>query len=206
MRDDNSRMTTGKRQTVTKSKVKEQKRLLLDTLTNLHEKFCGEFPSNISYVTFTRYRPFWVRQPTAKDRETCLCRKHENVQLAVDKLYHLGATKAKHCEDLLWDICCSTENKKCMFRECEMCASKSIKCTDNCLVKDDSTIIWSEWETETVTENYEKDGDDKTTKVTRKNTKCGKLKDLKSKLDYQMCELAKHVYITRHQFRAYKHT
>jgi len=82
-RDDNSRITTGKKQTVTKNKIKEQKRLLLNSLTNLHAKFCSEHPdNNISYITFTRYRPFYARQPTAKDRE----KKHENVQLAVVKL------------------------------------------------------------------------------------------------------------------------
>ena len=48
-RGDNSRLTAGKKQTVTKNKAKEQKRLLLDTVSNLHEKFCAEYPtSNIS--------------------------------------------------------------------------------------------------------------------------------------------------------------
>jgi len=81
-------------------------------MNNLHEKFCAEHPRNIvSYVTFTCYRPFWVRQPTAKDRETSLCKKHENVQLAVDKLYQLDALKVKHCEELLKEKCCSTDRK-----------------------------------------------------------------------------------------------
>ena len=185
-RDDNSRLTTGKKQTVTKNKVKEQKRLLQDAMTNLHEKFCAEYPSNdISYVTFTRYRPFWVRQPTAKDRETCLCRKHENVQLAVDKLYQLGALKVNHSEELLEEICCSVERKQCMFRECESCVNRCIKFIDKCLLKDDSMIVWSEWET--VSQTYTKDGEEKTTKVTKKSIKRGKLKELKSKFVSQIC-------------------
>lgn len=77
-RNDNSRMTTGKKETVPKTKTKKQKRLLLDTIANLHEKFGAESDNYISYVTFTRIRPFWVRVPNAKDRQTCICKKHDN--------------------------------------------------------------------------------------------------------------------------------
>lgn len=36
---------------------------------NLREKYCAEQPLNaVSYVTFTRQRPFWVCQASAKDR------------------------------------------------------------------------------------------------------------------------------------------
>ena len=107
-RDDNSRMTTGKKQTVTKNKIKKQKRLLLDSLINLHEKFCAENPAhNISYVTFTRHRPFWVRQPTDKDRDTCICKKHENIQLAADKLYHLKVLTVKNIDYIYKQVGCS---------------------------------------------------------------------------------------------------
>ena len=169
-RDDNSRITTGKKQTVIKNTIKEQKRLLLDSLTNLHEKFCSEHPdNNISYITFTRYRPFYVRQPTANDRDTCLCKKHENVQLAVDKLYQLGALKTKHAEHLLDQICCNTEK-----RECKVCVNKRLKFEDSSLLKDDSIVIWHEWDT--VSETYEKNGEEKSAKVTRKCVRRGPLK------------------------------
>ena len=204
-RDDNSRITTGKKQTVTKNKVKEQKRLLLDTMINLHEKFCAENPeNNISYVTFTRYRPFWVRQPSMKDRDTCLCKRHENLQLAVDKLHQLGALKIKHVEELLPQVCCNVNTRECMYRECDMCVNRRITFEDSYVLKDDSTIIWNEWETQNQT--YQKEGEEKSAKVTRKTVKRGPLKQLKAKL----CEgvrgdLAMHVYNVRHQFRAYKH-
>ena len=41
-RDDASRMTTGKKQTITKKKMKMQKRFLVDTMKNLHRKFLAE--------------------------------------------------------------------------------------------------------------------------------------------------------------------
>ena len=205
IRDDNSRMTTGKKQTVTKNKLKEQKRLLLDTISNLHDKFCAENPTNIiSYVTFTRYRPFWVRQPSMKDRDTCLCKRHENVQLAVDKLHHLGALKAKNAEDLLADVCCNVGRKECMYRECETCINKRVHFQETSVLQDSSTIIWNEWETQCQT--YEKDGEEKSSKITRKSVKRGTLKQLKDKLcEGLRSELGRHVYNVRHQFRMYRH-
>ena len=203
-RDDNSRITTGKKQTVTKNKVKEQKRLLLDSMNNLCEKFCSENPHHcVSYVTFTRYRPFWVRMATLKDRDTCMCKKHENLQLATDKLHHLGVLKAKNVEDLLMIVCCNVNNRECMYRECEMCVNQRVIFEDSSVLKDESVIIWNEWETES--QMYEKNGEKKSTKVTRKNVKRGTLKQLKVKLcEGVRDELAKHVYNVRHQFRAYK--
>ena len=37
LHDDNSRITTGKKQTVTKNEVKMHKRILVDLMVNLHE-------------------------------------------------------------------------------------------------------------------------------------------------------------------------
>ena len=155
-----------------------------------------------NYVTFTRHRPFWVRQPTSKDRDTCLCKKHENVQLAIDKLNQLSVLKFKHLEDLMKQVCCSINNKDCMFRECDSVATRVE--FNSGLLKDDSIIVWSEWCTENQT--YEKDGQQKSAKVTRKLVKRGTLKELKTKLCEEVrSSLCKHVYIIRHQFRAYRH-
>jgi len=204
-RDDNSRVTTGKKQTVTKRKDKRQKCLLLDSLVNLHEKFCAEHSdNNVSYVTFTRHRPFWVRQPTAKDRDTCLCKKHENIQLAADKLHQLGVLKKTNIEELLKQVCCDINSRECMFRECEVCLTRRIVFDADGLLKNESTIVWFEWDNEK--QEYEKDGQKKTAKVTRKCVKRGTLKELKTKLcDSVRDVLGRHVYTIRHQFRAYKH-
>ncbi len=43
-RDENSRLTAGKSQTITRNKIKKQKRFLNDTLRNLHRKFLIEHP------------------------------------------------------------------------------------------------------------------------------------------------------------------
>ena len=72
-REDNSRTTTGKRDTVSKGGIKKQRRLLLDTLSRLYNKYTLENPwSHMSYSLFCTMRPFFVVSPTNKDRETCL--------------------------------------------------------------------------------------------------------------------------------------
>lgn len=86
-RDDNNRIAPGKKDTITPNKVKRQKRFLNDDLRNLHAKFLSEFPNlKLSYSLFCRFRPFWVLKATEKDRQTCLCIKHENLQYQVDML------------------------------------------------------------------------------------------------------------------------
>ena len=73
-RDDNSRITPGMKQTVTKNKLKMLKRILMSSLKDLHDKFLSENPDlKMSYTTFCRLRPFWVVQPSERDRDTCAC-------------------------------------------------------------------------------------------------------------------------------------
>jgi hypothetical protein len=59
VRDDNSRMTTGRKETVTRHKDRKQKRIMLDTMTNLHEKFyCKNIDCVVSYATSQDYVRF----------------------------------------------------------------------------------------------------------------------------------------------------
>lgn len=71
-RDDISRATAGKKETVTKCQVKKQKRYLLDTILNAHKKYKQE-GGTCSFQTFAKYRPFNVLHPNVKNRDTCLC-------------------------------------------------------------------------------------------------------------------------------------
>ena len=53
LRDDVSRATAGKKETITKNKRKMQKRFITDHLQNLHCKFVSENPTvTISYALF----------------------------------------------------------------------------------------------------------------------------------------------------------
>ena len=93
-RDDNPRMTTGKKQTVTRFGKKVQKRFMSDTVKVIYE-FCAEMPHlKVLYSLFARLKPFWVVQPSLSDRDTCQCRIHENVQFCHAGLSKLGIIPA----------------------------------------------------------------------------------------------------------------
>ena len=61
--DDVSRIITGMKQTVTKKKIKKQKRLLLVTVENIHKKLVAETNANISFTTFWRLSPSGLKLP-----------------------------------------------------------------------------------------------------------------------------------------------
>ena len=126
-RDDNSRATTGKRDRKTKKQLKMQKRLLSDSLKNLHLKFKAENPNiKISYSEFCKRKPFWVVHPSVRDRETCLCKICENAQFMADRLYQQSVVKTSKVADLMLSMCCSP-SKECMYRECSNCRKKALQ-------------------------------------------------------------------------------
>lgn len=53
-KDENSRMTAGKKETITRRKTKKHKRLLNDSLINLRIKFVNSYPEykKMPYSTF----------------------------------------------------------------------------------------------------------------------------------------------------------
>lgn len=48
--DDNSCLTLGKKNTVTRNKVRKQKQLFTDTLLNFHDKYCAEMLTILSHI------------------------------------------------------------------------------------------------------------------------------------------------------------
>lgn len=102
LRNDVSRMMTGRKHTVTRLKTKMQKRLLTDTMRNLHT-FLSNNLGQISY-TFCRLKPpLWVVTPSSSDRDTHLCKKHENLQFMANALQ---------------DCCLQEILKKCLKQPC----------------------------------------------------------------------------------------
>lgn len=127
-RDDVSRSTAGKKQTVTKGKVKKQKRFMTDTMKNLHRKFLLEnVSSKLSYTLFCRMRPYWVVHPTIADRDTCLCKVHENLEFIVEKLHDLKLLEKTELESLAEETCCNPTFKPCMYAECKNCKLQDLK-------------------------------------------------------------------------------
>ena len=146
IRDDNSRMTPGKGDTITRHKDKIQKRLLNDSITNLHAKFCAENPTyKLSYTLFSRLRPFWVVHPTEKDRQTCLCKLHSNFQMVVSKLHSLHVISINCIDELVENVSCDTKAKKCMYGECTSCEESEMPLCTNVDMNEKTT--WTKWAT-----------------------------------------------------------
>lgn len=164
-RDDNSRMTTGVRQTVTRNKIKRQKRLMLDTLTHLYSKYQSESNHVISFTTFFRLKPFWVKCPTEQDRQTCLCKTCENLGFMIKELYRNDVITTTCMDAIVEQVVCSTQDIDCMYGKCGTCKEKQIitKPFDQNLI-----VTYSEWVTEKETREFQRSGEVKDVTVTTK--------------------------------------
>lgn len=96
-KDECSRITSGKKETITKNKQNRQIRFLNDTMLNLYEKFKEETKIKMSYALFCRFRPFWVLVPNVNKRNTCLCVTHTNMEMMVTALKKAAIINRKFC-------------------------------------------------------------------------------------------------------------
>lgn len=144
-RDDVSRILPGKKDTITKNKQKKQKRLLSDTLHNLHLKFNAEAACSISFSTFYRLKPFWVTYARPSDRETCLCKMCENTSFYAEALCRHKLVDSPYLGALVRQVVCSTADKKCMYGECKICEQKTLSVPP----KTDLSVAasWIQWQT-----------------------------------------------------------
>lgn len=112
-RDENSRLLPGKKDTVTKKKIKVQRRVLQKTLKELHEQYNTEMKKEIrlSYRQFLRLRPFYITEPKASDRDTCACIDHEHVQILVANLAQSGLVKTASLSEILVSIVCDVKKR-----------------------------------------------------------------------------------------------
>ena len=202
-RDDNSRITTSKRDTLSRKGVKKQRRLLLSSLKDLHKKFVIENSSmKMSYATFCFLRPFWVVIPAAKDRETCLCKLHENARLILCKLVQLkilpsNCSSVGHCIE---DIVCTRGSKECYLRTCANCLMK-----DRLLLQEfdgDAGVKWQRWTT--INENRMIKSKDTVVKRTVKQDVVATVGELIAAYLEIIPSLSLHVFTINHQFNQFR--
>ncbi|KAL4009294.1 hypothetical protein ACER0C_003146 [Sarotherodon galilaeus] len=175
LRDDVSRMTTGTKQTLTKDKLKMQKRFLMDTIENIHRRFLAENPDQmISYSLFCHLRPFWVVNPTLSERDTCMCKLHENLSFLAVKLRQLKLIETANIEELIEKVCCNSSSKSCMYGECVHCKDKTVRITS--AYNSTATTSFTQWVTEE--KKIDKKGEKATVKVTVKKSVEGTQEDL----------------------------
>lgn len=196
-KDEVSRLCPGKKDTVTFRKTKKQKRYLNDSLKNIFSLFKTEHPEvKMSYFRFCRFRPFWVKFPTAKSRETCLCIIHENMSLLVRKLKTLNIINAASSTDIVKEICCDFNNEDCLGRLCLTCANREIQFRN----VDDSIIVYKKWISKKVEilVKGEKKFCQKTVKEDVESTK----ENIVSTFKQAMPHFLKHLLNIRHQYNS----
>ncbi|CAK1602488.1 unnamed protein product [Parnassius mnemosyne] len=197
-RDDISRMTAGKKECVTRQKIKKQKRFLLNTLSNLYKIYRSE-GGILSFASFKRYRPFYVVSPHVSNRNTCACIKHANLAFKAQTLKKLGLISSADPNDLISKIVCDIKSKSCMYSECTVCYGKKLSFA---FATDTQEVSWLEW----TTKNYEygKSNARKTTKKTVKEEKIGTLNTLADMIQKDLVKFKYHHFNIYHQHKQYK--
>ncbi|XP_056454193.1 uncharacterized protein LOC130388732 [Gadus chalcogrammus] len=123
-----------------------QKRLLVDSMKNLHLKFLAEQTNlRLSYSLFCTLRPYWVVHPTLADRETCMCKQHENLGFIAKKLHQMHIIDTSNLESLTQAITCDTTSKQCMYGECEKCSNNTYALTSHYRATD--RVSYLQWAT-----------------------------------------------------------
>ncbi len=200
IRDDVSRITTGTKQTLTKNKVKMQKRFLVDTLKNLHRRFLSEnSDEKISYSLFCHLRPFWVVNPTISERDTCMCKLHENLSFVAEKLNQLKLIESNNLEKLVEKVCCNSSNKSCMYGECVHCNDKSVPISGT--YSSTTKVSFTQWVTEDKEIDKKKEGQERSTvKVTIKKSVEGTQENLTELFHTYLQRFKQHHFNIKQQF------
>ena len=115
-------------------------------MLRLHVIFTAEQPQcKMSYSLFCRLRPFYIVPPTNKDRETCLCRLHENGRMVVERMVKANLLPAgiSTIEDAVSHAVCPQPQQQCYERSCTKCANNAKDVSSDCT----DTITWFQWAT-----------------------------------------------------------
>jgi hypothetical protein len=204
-KDCNSRMTAGVNETITRNKIKKQKRFLTKSLEDLHKEFLSTSTYKVSYTGFTKLRPFWIMFPRFDKRDTCACKTHENMDLLIKKLSYEKVLPEASSKALLNQITCDREKESCMLRKCTECKDKQPQLLPSDMEKQ---VKFSQWET--ITETYlekKTDANGKETHVTRKvkrtvkTEKFGTKHEVMTILKQQLPNYMRHVYYMNHQYK-----
>lgn len=195
-RDDISRITAGRKECVSRDKIRKQRRYLLDSMKNLHKIFQAE-NTKVSYSYFCKQRPFWVLIPDVSDRETCLCKLHANIELLLRVLNVHKIIKEKDSREVINSLCCS--NTPCLLNRCGSCKNKKIEYV---LLDKDKEITFSRWEHKK--ESYITKGVEKEKRVITKVKITTTKTEAVEEFERMIPEFLKHEGTRRWQFTALK--
>lgn len=200
LRDDVSRNTAGKKETITKGKENVQKRFLLDSMKNLFKAFKSENPdAKCSYFYFTKNRPFYVVAPTVDGRDMCLCKVHTNAAAKIKALKQKRVISAFDLSTLISETTCDSTKKECMFGTCNQCRDKKFKINSDSV---GGKIQWFEWVREQ--ESYLKN--DKQWKAVKnvKRLKEDTIENMVKNFQEELKTIKKHIFNMKTQFKNFR--
>jgi hypothetical protein len=96
----------------------------------------------LSYPLFCQLRPFWVLFPTESDRNTCLCKLWEYIELKAKALIKSNVLKENTLEDILKERVCDEKSINCMNSICTNCQDRHFNINERDF---EQKIIWCEW-------------------------------------------------------------
>lgn len=199
--DESSRLTAGTKETITRKKVKKQIRLLNDSLLNLYAKFKSTINHKISYSLFCRYRPFWIISPNAKQRDTCLCIHHTNMELIITALKTANVINEGTPVALVKTICCEGKLKEeCLLRKCNDCREKKVNFNSN---NSDNPLSYFRWITKKIPVSIK--GAEKLCQKTIKEKVSSSRRDLVNHLLLKLPVFMNHLNNIYHQYQAINH-
>ncbi|EDO38443.1 predicted protein [Nematostella vectensis] len=188
-RDDISRMCPGKKDCVSvktsKGREVRKKRLLLYNIAEVHQMFNKrESDTSIGLSKFASLRPPEVIPITLRDQEVCVCKYHENIELLLSEISKAVPGVSKTADEMLCKTVCSTNDAKCMERDCSKCdVEGSVNdMFDEC--NEDQSVSYYQWET----------SDDGIVRKVQVNCNLGEAKD---DLIVQLQPFGRHVYNIR---------
>ena len=196
--DNSSKVVAGKKECITRKKVKKQKRILCDTLQNLYSGFLKSHPYKISYSFFCKMRPFWILFPKVSERETCLCCVCENMRLMYIKLYYHKIVTQKSVKDVCRSMCCTSATEGCMERNCEECKNKSIVAENR--IDDETVVEYEQWVRKKVPQIV-KSREVDVTKIMKEKITCN-INELLHKLEEMAPNFLIHLNNINHQYNA----
>lgn len=193
-----SKLTAGKKETITRKSQKKQIRSLLDNLYNLYKNFIDETKIKMSYALFCKYRPFWILIPNVNKRDTCLCTIHNNAESVVRSLKFGKVIDQNTIMSVVKSICCEGKlQEDCLMRKCRKCKELKVKFND---YNPRDTIVYEKWVSKKV-ECVIKGKKKTVTKTIKENITSQKHKLCKLLLDL-LPNFMKHVNNIFHQYYA----
>ena len=102
IREDNSSLMPGKKDTKTENSQQQQKHVLTDYMKNLFQKFRFENPEmKLSRSLFYSMRPANIVSANFASRRSCLCSRHQNLALKLRALIAAGVKCSKNPDEAI---------------------------------------------------------------------------------------------------------